>query len=371
MKRISIYNRCLNLSPSGYYRILQYTNRLKTFNISHNVIPYKIYNLYLKSKKNKILNLMISPLIYLIMIARITYFLIKDLFISRPDVIIISRGLLPQYIPSYVLALLDKLKCPLIWDFDDDILLSKEISKKEFNFLCKKSKFIIVTHEYLKNKVPHIYWDKTKILPTTDGDFKGADFSAIIKKREDIFNFNDEIRLVWTGTAGNLINVITILPSLDLAAEKVFYAQHKKIVLYIISNDNIQFKTNFLEIQNIKWSRQKAVKYICEAHIGIMPLIDNEYSLGKGGFKLIQYMGASLPIIGSNIGYNSFIVKDSFGCLIDDLKNYNEWFEYINKISANWNSYLYYSQNSKRNWEDHFNYDENLKFWSDLIEKIA
>jgi hypothetical protein len=78
------------------------------------------------------------------MLVRVTFFLSKDLLLSKPDVIIISRGLLPKYIPSYILFLLDKFECPFIWDFDDDILLSHEISKKEFNFLCKKSKVIIV-----------------------------------------------------------------------------------------------------------------------------------------------------------------------------------------------------------------------------------
>jgi len=44
--------------------------------------------------------------------------------------------------------------------------------------------------------------------------------------------------------------------------------------------------------------------------IGIMPLKGGDYDVGKGGFKLIQYMGMGIPVVASPIGINCEIVED-------------------------------------------------------------
>jgi glycosyltransferase involved in cell wall biosynthesis len=43
--------------------------------------------------------------------------------------------------------------------------------------------------------------------------------------------------------------------------------------------------------------------------IGIMPLIDGPFERGKCGYKLVQYMAASLPVIASPVGINNQIVR--------------------------------------------------------------
>ena len=49
-------------------------------------------------------------------------------------------------------------------------------------------------------------------------------------------------------------------------------------------------ETNF-PIKFKKWSIHDEINYIREVDTGLMPLDNNERSQGKGGFKLIQYMG--------------------------------------------------------------------------------
>jgi glycosyltransferase involved in cell wall biosynthesis len=44
--------------------------------------------------------------------------------------------------------------------------------------------------------------------------------------------------------------------------------------------------------------------------IGIMPLVDDEFQRGKCGLKLLQYMAAGLPTIGSPVGVNAEIIDE-------------------------------------------------------------
>ena len=43
--------------------------------------------------------------------------------------------------------------------------------------------------------------------------------------------------------------------------------------------------------------------------IGIMPVPDEIWALGKSGYKLIQYMACGLPVVASPIGVNRQIVR--------------------------------------------------------------
>jgi glycosyltransferase involved in cell wall biosynthesis len=61
-----------------------------------------------------------------------------------------------------------------------------------------------------------------------------------------------------------------------------------------------------------------------------MPLIDNEFTQGKGGYKILQYMAMGLPAVASPVGVNAEILLDKqtgFLC-----KNDQEWFEALKRL---------------------------------------
>jgi len=65
-----------------------------------------------------------------------------------------------------------------------------------------------------------------------------------------------------------------------------------------------------INVEGVPWSEATEAGALAAAHIGIMPLTDDEWSRGKCAFKLLQYMAASLPCVASPIGANTEAVID-------------------------------------------------------------
>lgn len=59
----------------------------------------------------------------------------------------------------------------------------------------------------------------------------------------------------------------------------------------------------------VPWSEAGEIPAIQAMDIGIMPLKDEPWERGKCGYKLIQYMACSLPVVASPVGVNRQIVE--------------------------------------------------------------
>ncbi|MEC5214268.1 glycosyltransferase involved in cell wall biosynthesis [Polaromonas sp. CG_9.5] len=64
-----------------------------------------------------------------------------------------------------------------------------------------------------------------------------------------------------------------------------------------------------LPMISIPWTEHTEVASIASFDIGIMPLLDASFERGKCGYKLIQYMACSLPVVASPVGVNRQIVE--------------------------------------------------------------
>jgi glycosyltransferase involved in cell wall biosynthesis len=58
------------------------------------------------------------------------------------------------------------------------------------------------------------------------------------------------------------------------------------------------------------WSLEEEVADLRGFDIGLMPVPDDPWTRGKGGYKLLQYMAVGLPVVTSPVGVNQEIVQD-------------------------------------------------------------
>ena len=78
-----------------------------------------------------------------------------------------------------------------------------------------------------------------------------------------------------------------------------------------------------VDIERVAWSCATEAQSLSTAHIGVMPLTDDEWARGKCAFKLLQYMAAALPCVASPVGANTEAVIDGVNGF--HARNTDEW----------------------------------------------
>jgi glycosyltransferase involved in cell wall biosynthesis len=59
-----------------------------------------------------------------------------------------------------------------------------------------------------------------------------------------------------------------------------------------------------------RWSEATEADDLVRFDIGIMPLPDDTWTRGKGGYKILQYMAVGIPSVASPVGINADLVRD-------------------------------------------------------------
>jgi len=359
-KYISVYVKG-DRNSSSYYRFYQYFDLLNGVDVRYRIM----YPKWVETRFSPVGQqpFIIKVLVYIVAYFRMLISLIEDA-IQKPDSIVVSRRIINKFMPthfkwffSYILS----KGAFFIWDYDDHILEGKEITKKDFVFFAKKANCIFVTHEYLKNLVPHKFIDKVHLLPTTDGDMYKEGKSQLIHD-ERLRSFNNQLNLVWVAYSINLEHLRTVIPALDKAASQI---KNKHVVLHVVCDKPLEETTENLIVNNIKWEKNIAIDTMRKAHIGIMPLKPSEYSKGKGGFKLVQYISIGLPCIASNVGYNRAVIGDNeCGILVDSPEG---WCDAVLRFSdlVVWNEY---SSQAYNRWNKYFSFENNLRIWENVLD---
>jgi glycosyltransferase involved in cell wall biosynthesis len=113
----------------------------------------------------------------------------------------------------------------------------------------------------------------------------------------------DPPTVAWIGSPENLIYLEMIRPALARLAMR-----YPTFRVRVICSEFPDWPE--INVERVPWSSQSEAASLAGAHIGVMPLTDDEWARGKCAFKLLQYMAASLPCVASPVGANTEAVID-------------------------------------------------------------
>jgi glycosyltransferase involved in cell wall biosynthesis len=343
------------VNAGARYRVHKYLPYLEAANIGYTVYGPMSNRLFtvLNQTRNPI-----KKILYYVISFALRLWQLPQVFLY--DVIFIHQGLI--YLgPPFLEKLIAMVRSKIIFDADDANfarpryatgLGARLYDRERTAKLCKLASHVIVSVEFLRNYVvkynPHV-----SIIPTS------IDLEKYTPK--DAQAVNPRVVIGWAGTAPGL----TYLRDLGPVFRRLW--ESYDFELRIVSSESLELTG--VDVGFRRWSLQNEIDDLREFDIGIMPLPDGPFEQGKGGFKLIQYMGVGLPVVCSPVGINAQIVVDGANGFLANSEE--EWFEKLSALIHNPQLRTTVGRKGRESLTGRFTIEANAPKFIDIINAVA
>ncbi|MEE2657798.1 MAG: glycosyltransferase family 4 protein [Candidatus Latescibacterota bacterium] len=209
--------------------------------------------------------------------------------------------------PAPVRWLLRRASTPMIYDFDDAIFTTEVRDgsllaawKHRRNARGLPAMLTMARRAVVENKYTGDFARRFCPIVTITGPIDVSPYGAETSRGAE--RGPSELVLGWIGSA-------TTSSYLDLISEPLARLQrrHPDLSVQIVG---AQWQAPALRVDCAPWSLESEVAAIRGFDVGLMPVPDDPWTRGKGGYKLLQYMAAGLPVVTSPVGINCDIVRD-------------------------------------------------------------
>jgi glycosyltransferase involved in cell wall biosynthesis len=168
--------------------------------------------------------------------------------------------------------------------------------------------------------------------------------------------------LVWIGSKSTLLYLRQFAGMLEESARRV-------AGLKLITIADVPLENAPLPVEHVPWSVETESAALCRGDIGIAPTPVDEWTLGKCGFKIVQYMAAGLPVIASPVGANREIVVEGVTGLLPN--NSGEWADAIAKLAGDAAKRGAMGTAGRMRAEQNFSIERAADVWAGLLEGIS
>jgi len=280
--------------------------------------------------------------------------------IRKYDVVYVHLWATP-FGPPFYEWLLRKFARKMFYDIDELVYLKNVKSKanalvtyikgrKKPIYLMKKADHVITCTPYLDQFTRQFNSQTTDISSTVDTETRYLPVND--------YSNNRIVTVGWSGSL-NTSKYFYLL-------ENVLKELKKKYQFHIFVMGDAGVKIDGLTIEGIDWKEETEIKNLQRIDIGLYPLPNEEWVLGKSGLKAIQYMALGIPTIATAIGANFRVIENNVSGFL--VKSNEEWYDAIGKLIENAELRRQISMAGRKRIEQLYSIKENAKKYLEAIE---
>ena len=296
MTRVLVLTRYGRLGASSRQRFFLYLDELEAAGISADVCPF-LGDDYVRAVHSG------RAISIFAIIRSYAARLMVLLQTRRYDSLWIEKEALP-WIPAWVELTLSKMiGTRIVVDYDDAIFHAYDQHRSRFvRWLlgCKIARImsnadlVIVGNAYLGRHAKAAGARTIAEIPTV------VDLRHYPERRAVPAGHDGRFTLGWVGSSLTSSYLEMLRPALaELMARLPF-----RIILVGAAPTALAG----FPVERVAWSPETEAAELARFNVGLMPLPDMPWERGKCGYKLIQYMASSLPVVASPVGANREIV---------------------------------------------------------------
>ncbi len=273
--------------------------------------------------------------------------------------VILQRRLLPPW----QLAALRRYARRLVFDFDDAVFLRDSFSPRGLHHPGRLRRFaatvracdaLVAGNAYLRARAtglaerPRVHLVPTCVDPARyplaePGQGSGA------------------VELVWIGSSSTLQGLERCAALLNEVGERV-----PDMRLKLVCDRAIELPK--LPVQFCPWSEASEAADLASADVGVSWIPDDEWSRGKCGLKVLQYMAAGLPVVANPVGVQVEMVRHGeTGFLAESA---DEWVAAVGRLAADPGLRGRMGLAGRRVVEEHYSVSAGARRWLCILESL-
>ncbi len=246
--------------------------------------------------------------------------------IHKYDIVYIHQWTTPYGSSLYDFIIKNRSR-KLIYDIEDFVTEKNSNIASTSKFIqffrfTSRNKFLVKNADHVISSSPSLndYCISLNKLSSSTFISSSINTNRFIPKN----NYENDHKIVigWTGTFSSkpfLESIIGYLKELNSISD---------FKLRIISNCN--FEIDDLDIELIEWSKEKEVEDLQGIDIGLYPLENSKWVLGKSGLKALQYMSFGIPTVATSVGTSKDIINNNINGFLVNSKD--EWINTLKKL---------------------------------------